>query len=125
LNIDFSHFKLGTSHEQYKKFMKIYKDFNIIDFAVPIIDLFAPVKYSPAKRYNNRDFFTFLLDFCSRSVSWTSYKGFEGHPIRGKYLGDIHRRYCKKGVYKAIYRQILNLYLSKGKEQKFYIHCLI
>ena len=103
------------------KFPKIYKNFNIIDFAVPIIDVVMPVKYSPARKYDTRYIFTCLLDYFKKGGPWTSYVGLPNDsydPIKGKYLGDYHRLYVDNGVYDELNRQILNLYLSKGREQK-------
>ena len=40
------------------------------------------------------------------------------YPINGKYLNAIHHKYLKCGVYDEINRQLLNKYLSKGRETK-------
>jgi hypothetical protein len=103
------------------KIPKIYKNFNLIDFAVPIIDVVMPIKYSPAQKYDTRYIFTCLIDYFKKGGPWTSYVGLENYPndpIKGKYLGEYHRKYVDNGVYDELNRQILNLYLSKGREEK-------
>ena len=85
---------------------------------VPIVDLLSPVKYSPAGKYDNRYFLLCLMNLVLNSVSWRKYEGSPLNPIGGKYLNQIHNRYKRDGVYKAINKQILNRYLKKGKEEK-------
>jgi len=57
------------------KQLRKLKNFNIIDFAVPIIDLICPIKYSPNGLYNNKYFLTCLIDFIKMGVSWNTYRG--------------------------------------------------
>ena len=90
----------------------------LINQAVPIIDLLAPVKESPNGIFDNRYFLTCIIDFSSNGTYWTKYSGTKDHPINGKYLNAIHNKYSRCGVYDEINRQVLNKYLEKGKEQK-------
>jgi len=101
-----------------KKFKKIYKNFDFVNFAVPIINLLAPIKYSPHQKYDNEYFLVCLIDFVSCGVSWNKYKGTVDHPINGKYLNQIHNKFIRNNVYDEINRQLLNTYLKKGKEDK-------
>lgn len=106
-----------------KKIMNKFKNsnFDLVDFAVPIIDLILPVKYSPNGRYSNRIFFTCLIDFISTHVSWRKYRGTIEYPIKGTYLNQIHNNYVKHGIYEEIRKQLLNKYLSTGRETKLKI----
>ncbi len=90
----------------------------MINFSVPIIDSLCPIKYSPNTKYDNRYFYTCILDFVDKQVSWRKYKGTHEDPINGKYLNKIHNKYVKAGVYKKINEQILIKYLSNGREKK-------
>lgn len=99
-------------------------NFNLIKFAVPIIDLLAPIKYSPRGEYNNEYFFICLLDFVITGVYWKHYRGTPGYPINGKYLNQIHNRYIKEGVYKAINKALLKKYLSTDREIKLKNQCI-
>ena len=58
------------------------------------------------------------MNLVLNSVSWRKYEGSPLNPIKGIYLNQIHNKYKKNGVYKAINKQILNRYLKKGKEEK-------
>jgi len=98
--------------------LKKLKNFNVINFAVPIIDLLCPIKHSPNKKYDNEYFLICLLDFIDTHVSWNKYKGPHDHPIKGKYLNQIHNKYVKKGVYCEIHRQLVNKYLQTDRESK-------
>lgn len=89
-----------------------------IDLVVPIADLISPIKYSPYGKYDNRYFLLCLVDFILNHVSWRKYRGSPLYPINGIYLNEIHNKYIRNGVYKAINKQILNRYLKKGKEEK-------
>ena len=100
------------------KYNNSINDSYLIDLAVPIIDILAPIKYSPNKKFDNRYFFTCIIDFIKNSTYWSRYKGFIDYPINGKYLNEIHNRYIKKGVYEAINKQLLNIYLKKNKSVK-------
>ena len=97
--------------------LKKLKNFNLIDFVIPIIDLMCPMGYS-RKGYNNRYFFTCLLDFVQICVSWRKYWETIEFPIKGKYLNEIHNKYCKAGVYDEIKRQLTNKYLETDRENK-------
>jgi len=44
------------------------KNFNLIRFAVPIIDYLCPIKYSPNQKYSNEYFFICLLEFVDGGV---------------------------------------------------------
>jgi len=90
----------------------------LIDIAVPIIDLYLPVQYSPNGEYDNRYFFICLLDFTCNRVSWRKYKGSITHPINGVYLNQIHNKYVKNGIYEKIFEQVLSKYLKNNKEKK-------
>jgi len=90
----------------------------LIKIAVPILDLLNPIKYSPNKKYDNKYFFTCILDFLNTHVSWNKYKGVQNYPISGKYLNQIHNKYIACGAYDEINKQMLNKYLKKGKETK-------
>ena len=94
------------------------KNFNLIDFAVPIIDILCPVKYSPNGKYDNRYFFTCLIDLLDTGVSFNKYKGTHEFLIRGKYLNEIHNKYIKRGVYDQIQKEILTKYLKTDRESK-------
>lgn len=98
--------------------LKKLKNFNLIDLAVPIIDLLCPVKYSPNGTYDNRYFLTCLIDFINVGHSWNKFKGTIQNPINGKYLNAIHNKYCRNNVYNEIEKQILNKYLKNGREKK-------
>ena len=103
-----------------KKFheLKKMKNFNFIDFCVPIIDYLCPIKYSPNGKYDNRYFITCLIDFIETSTSWRKYKGTILYPIDGKYLNQIHNKYLKCGVYDEINKQLVEKYLRTDKENK-------
>jgi Transposase DDE domain len=99
----------------YKKSDDINK---LIDFAVPIIDFIVPVRYSPNRKYDNRYFFTCIIDFLNNSTYWTRYNGTIDYPIDGKYLNEIHNKYIKHKVYEEINKQLLIKYLKKNKAKK-------
>ena len=99
--------------QDYKKF-----GINLLSIAIPIINLLCPIKYSPNGIYDNEYFFLCLMDFLHSGVYWVRYKGFPGHPIKGKYLNSIHQRYVKNDVYKKIHEAVLKKYLSTGREIK-------
>ena len=106
------------------KILKKLKKFNLIDFAVPIIDLICPIKYSPNGKYNNRYFINCLIDFLKIGISWNKYKGSHEYPINGKYLNQIHNRYKREGVYDEIEKHIKNKYLKTGREHKLKIQII-
>jgi len=77
-----------------KEFKK-FKRFNLVKFAVPIIERLCPFGKSrgiktPRKDYSNEYFFICLLDFVDTVVSWQKYRGTIDYPIQGKYLNQIH-----------------------------------
>ncbi len=39
-------------------------------------------------------------------------------PFKGKYLNQIHNKLAGGGIYEQINKEITNMYLKKGKEQK-------
>lgn len=84
----------------------------------------TPVKYSPNGRFNHKYFFTCLVDFVTKNVSWRKYKGTITHPVNGLYLNGIHNRYVDYKVYDELNRQILNIYLKKDKEKKLKIQMI-
>jgi len=90
----------------------------LINFSVPIIDSLCPIKYSPNTKYDNSSFYTCILDFVDKQVSWRKYKGTHEYPINGKYLNKIHNKFVKYGVYNKINEQILIKYLSTEREKK-------
>lgn len=98
--------------------LKKLKNFNLIDFAVPIIDVLCPFGYSPNGKYDNRYFFICLLDLVDTGVSFNKYKGTHKYPIKGKYLNEIHNKYLKKGVYDQIHKEIITKYLKTDRESK-------
>jgi transposase len=100
------------------KDLKKLKNFNLINFAVPIIDHLRPIKYSPNGKYDNKYFLICILDFIEKNVSWKKYKGTIEYPINGLYLNQIHNEYCKLGVYDEIERQLKNKYLNTDRESK-------
>jgi hypothetical protein len=100
------------------KDLKKLKKFNLIEFAVPIIDHLCPIKYSPNGKYDNKYFLICILDFIERNVSWRKYKGTIEYLIGGVYLNGIHNKYCNMGVYDEIERQLKNKYLQTDRECK-------
>ena len=106
------------------KELKKLKNFNLIDFAVPIIDHICPIGESPNGTYDNRYFLICLLDFIDRGVYWTKYTGTTDYPIKGKYLNEIHNKYQKNGVYDEIERQLKNKYLKTDRESKLKIQII-
>lgn len=94
---------------------KKMRNFNLIDFAVPIIDLLCPVKYSPNGKFDNKYFLISLLYFCEKNVSWNKYEGSIKYPIKGKYLNQIHNTYVKNKVYDQVFKEIVDKYLKTGK----------
>lgn len=92
--------------------------FDLISFAVPIIDSIIPLKYSPNRKYDNKYYFICLLDIINCGYNWSKYRGTLEYPISGKYLNSIHNKFVKNGIYEKINEEILKKYLSKGKEQK-------
>jgi hypothetical protein len=52
--------------------IKNINDFNLIEFATPIIDLMAPIKFSPNQKYNNSYFLLCIFDFITSGTSWTT-----------------------------------------------------
>ena len=103
-----------------KKLCKTNRDpnFNLIDFAVPIINILVPFKGFPSQKYDHKYFFTCIFDFINNGVYWRRYKGTKEFPINGRYLNQIHHQYIKHHVYEEINRQLLNKYLLTGKEKK-------
>lgn len=100
------------------KDLKKLKNFDLINFAIPIIDYLCPIKYSPNGKYDNRYFFTCILDFTKRNVYWKRYNGSIEFPINGLYLNAIHNKYCKMHVYDEINKQLVNKYLETDRENK-------
>ncbi len=78
--------------------MNKVKDFNIIEFSVPIIDFLCPFNDTKYAKYSNEYFIICLFDFVDKHVSWTKYQGTPEYPIKGKYLNQIHNDYCRPGV---------------------------
>jgi len=101
-----------------KKIKKLENNFDIIGFSASIADIMLPIKYSPNQKYDYKYLFACLYDFINTSTSWNKYRGFENFPINGKYLNQIHNKLVNNGVYEEINRQLLNIYLKKGKEIK-------
>jgi transposase len=89
-----------------------------IDLVNPIIELLAPIKFSPNGKYDNKYFLRCLIDFFNIGVSWRKYNGTKSFPIDGKYLNAIHNKFTKNGVYEQINKLILTKYLQNGKETK-------
>ena len=102
----------------YKKILKKDSNFDLIKFAVPIIDLIAPIGISPNQKYDHKYFLICLIDFVESGTSWTKYKGTLEYPIGGKYLNQIHNKYVNFKVYEEINEALLRKYLTYGKEQK-------
>jgi hypothetical protein len=100
------------------KSLKRFTRFNLIDFAVPILDHMCPLKYSPNRKYSNRYYLTCLLHFVETSVSWRKYQGSPEFPINGKCLNYIHNKYIKAGAYAEIEKQLINKYLKTDREHK-------
>jgi hypothetical protein len=100
------------------KYNNLIDNSYLIKLAVPIIDFLVPIKYSPNKKFDNRYFFTCIIDFIKNNTYWSRYKGSIDNPIDGKYLNQIHNKYVKKGVYDAINKELLNIYLKKNKSIK-------
>lgn len=106
--------------------LKRLASFDFIDFAVPIIDLLCPIKYSPNGKYDNRYFFKCIIEFLETQVNWQKYKGakelsIKGNKeisVKGTYLNEIHNKYVKYGVYDQIHKQITILYLKTDRESK-------
>src|SRR3972149_8428409 len=98
--------------------LKKLKNFNLIDFAVPIINLLCPIIGSPRQIYDNKYFLICLIDFIEGNVSWNKYKGTKKYPINGRYLNQIHNKYQRNGVYDEIEKQIKNKYLKTDRESK-------
>lgn len=94
------------------------KNFNVVAFAASIIDIVAPIKYSPSQKYTNEYLYICMCDFVTVSVSWNKYRGTIEHPINGKYLNQIHNKWNRLGVYKELHRQKVNKYLETDKEKK-------
>ena len=107
-------------HIKLKKLSKLkkIKNFNLIDFATPVADYFCPIKYSPNGRFDNRYFLICLIDFVESGTSWRKYKGTHSHPIKGKYLNEIHNKYVKYHVYDEINKEIVKKYLKTDRENK-------
>jgi IS5 family transposase len=109
--------------KQIKKFCKLkkLKKFNFIDFAVPIIDSICPFNNTPNAKYSNRYFIICIVDFIDKHVSWSKYRGTHEYPINGKYLNQIHLRYCREGVYDSILASLTEKYLKYDRESKLKI----
>ena len=106
------------NYDIYMNIRKINSKFNIFKFCVPIIDLFAPLKYSPNRKYTNEDYLINLIEFLISGTKWIYYGGPINCPIKGKYLNEIHNKWCKLKVYDEINKALLGKYLSMGKEEK-------
>lgn len=104
--------------------LKKLKNFNFIDFATSIIDKICPFKKPSSKGYSNKYFFICLINFVDTHVSWTKYEGTKNHPIRGKYLNEIHNKYCKLKVYDKIHEELVNKYLKRDREPKLKIQII-
>ena len=100
------------------------KKVDIIQFAVPIIEIIFPLKFSPNRKYDHTYYFTCLLDFVQKATSWNKYNGCINYPISGKYLNSIHNEYCKRGIYEKINEALLNKYLSTNKEKKLKVQSI-
>lgn len=98
--------------------LKKILNFDLINFAVPIINFFCPIHYSPNNKYDNKYLFICLVDFLQTSSSWNKYRGTKEYPINGKYLNQIHNKYVKNGIYDEIEKQLLNKYLKTNRESK-------
>ena len=94
------------------------ENFNIIEFAATIIDMVAPIGYSPRQKYTNEYFYICMCNFVTSSVSWNKYKGCIDYPIDGKYLNQIHNKWIKLGVYDQLNKEKLNKYFETDKENK-------
>lgn len=111
-----------------KEFKK-FKRFNLVKFAVPIIERLCPFGKSrgiktPRKDYSNEYFFICLLDFVDTVVSWQKYRGTIDYPIQGKYLNQIHNKFCRAGVYDQILKELTEKYLSREREDKIKIQII-
>ena len=106
------------------KQLKKLKNFNFIDFATSIADEICPFKKPSNKGFTNEYFIICLIDFIDAYVSWGKYKGTNGYPIRGKYLNEIHNKYCRKGVYDKIHLELTNKYLKRDRECKLKIQII-
>ena len=50
------------NYDIYMKIKETDSNFDFIKFAVPIIDVVAPIKYSPNGKYTNEDYLIYLID---------------------------------------------------------------
>lgn len=83
-----------------------------------IIVTIAEEKYirkSPNVKYSHYELLTCLIHFASTHVSWSKYKGTNDIQITGKYLNSIHLKYIEKGVYDAINKKLLEIYLQNNR----------
>lgn len=95
-----------------------------INMFISIANLKCPLKYSPRRKYDHKYYILCILDFLETSVSWRKYKGFNEHPINGKYLNKIHHDYINNGVYECLNKNALIKYLKFGKEEKLQIQSI-
>lgn len=107
-----------TPSKIFNKLLEKMKSDKLISLGSSIANLLTPIKYSPNGTFDHKYFFTCLIDFVTKCVSWRKYKGTIDHPIDGRYLNQIHNRYVKCGVYDELNKQLLNIYLKKDKEKK-------
>lgn len=86
------------------------------DFMKEIIDI-TERKYqrtSPNIKYSHEIILSSLVHFTITQVSWRRFQGI----IPGKYLNAIHLRYIENGVYDAINKRLLEIYLETNRCMK-------
>ena len=92
------------------------KKIDIIQFAVPIIEIMFPLKFSPNRKYDHTYYFTCLLDFVQKATSWNKYNGCINYPISGKYLNSIHNEYLSTNKEKKLKVQSIDASFIPNKQ---------
>ena len=106
------------NYDIYMKIRKFDSNFDFVNYCIPIIDLLSPLKYTHNRKYCNEDFLVNMLEFVIGGTKWIYYRGPPECPIGGKYLNEIHNKWCHLGVYNEINKALTKKYLSINREMK-------
>ena len=99
------------------------KKFDFMNEIVNVATELYP-RTSPNCKYTHRELLTCIIHFADTHISWKKYRGTKKSlkrfftpeiKISGKYLNAVHLKYVTKGVYSAINKKLLEIYLKNNK----------
>lgn len=94
-----------------------------------IVDIFekciSDIKYVHSKQnriLKETEYFSAYIDFINNSIHYSRYTTvINGHIIKGKYLNEKVNKWNKSGIFKLMFKRILDIYNSQHKSNIYHI----